>query len=163
MKRLFSSLPLLAAVALAGAQGATAPTVKLQFEKPKAATSSVVKATLTITFAEGLHGYQNPPAGEYEIPVQVSVIEKGFTLVKAAYPAGEEFTMLGADKPTKVYEGKITIPLTIKTSAAPGTYNVNVKVDFQQCNTGTCFPPDKVVAKAQLVVAKPTKATGKKG
>lgn len=150
-------VPFLALASTVAFGQAAAPTATLKFDKSSAAAGSVVKATLTLTFAEGLHGYQNPPADEYQIPVSVSVIEKGFKLVKANYPKGMDFTMAGEAKPTKVYEGKISIPLEIKTGAKPGTYNVNVKISYQQCNDSSCFPPGDLVAKAQLKVVKPGK------
>lgn len=158
-----SYLALLPLLAVATAQGPDeAPSASLKFDKPSATAGAKVKATLSITFADGLHGYQNPPAEDYQIPVKVSVTEKGFTLVKATYPAGADFTMAGEAKPAKVYEGTIQIPLELKASAKAGTYNVNVKVDYQQCNASSCFPPSSIFAKAKLVVAAAPKK-GKKG
>lgn len=159
MKRILASLPLFLVASAAMAQPAPAPTATLKFDKPSAAAGSVVKGTLTITFADGLHGYQNPPADEYEIPVTVKVIEKGFTLVKATYPKGDDFTMAGESKPIKVYKGTITIPVILKAASKPGTYNVNVRVDYQQCNESACFPPGNVIAKSKLAVVKTVKAT----
>ena len=157
MRRILASLPLVLVAAAAMAQPAPAPTATLKFDKPSAAAGSVVKGTLTITFADGLHGYQNPPADEYEIPVTVKVIEKGFTLVKAIYPKGEDFTMAGESKPIKVYKGTITIPVQLKAATKLGTYNVNVRVDYQQCNDSACFPPGNVIAKGKLAVTKAAK------
>jgi DsbC/DsbD-like thiol-disulfide interchange protein len=140
-----------------------APSASLKFAKATAAPGEKLKATLTVTFAPGLHGYQNPPAEEFQIPVTVKVVEKGFSLVKATYPAGTDFTMEGEAKPAKVYEGMISIPIELKASAKAGTYNVNVRVDYQQCNASSCFPPGSVTAKAKLVVAKPAPKKVKKG
>lgn len=156
MKRLLASLPFLVAAGAAMAQSAP-PTITFKFDKASAAPGATIKGTLTITFADGLHGYQNPPSDQYQIPVKVSVIESGFKLLKATYPKGTDFTMAGEEKPTKVYQGTIKIPVEIKASAKPGTYNVNVKLDYQQCNESSCFPPGEVVAKGTLTVAKPAK------
>lgn len=146
-------LPFLA-VATTAVQGPDeAPSASLKFAKANVKAGEKVKATLSITFADGLHGYQNPPAQDYQIPVKVSVTEKGFTLVKVTYPKGTDFTMQGEEHPAKVYEGTIQIPLELKAAAKAGSYNVNVKVDYQQCNESSCFPPSSVVAKAKLVVA----------
>ena len=154
-------LPFLA-IATAAVQGPDeAPTASLKFAKATAAPGEKVKATLTVTFAPGLHGYQNPPAQDYQIPVVVKVVEKGFTLVKASYPPGIDFTMAGETTPSKVYEGTISIPLEIKASSKAGTYNVNVQLDYQQCNDSSCFPPGNVKTKAKLVVAAAKK--GKQG
>jgi thiol:disulfide interchange protein DsbD len=150
-------VPALALLSAAAFGQAAAPTATLKFDKPTAVPGSVVKATLTLSFAEGLHGYQNPPAEEFQIPVSVTVTEKGFVLVKAKYPKGADFTMAGESKPTKVYAGTVSIPLEIKASKKPGTYNVNVRVDYQQCNESSCFPPSDLTAKAKLTVVKPGK------
>jgi len=161
MRRLLASLPLLIAATAAVAQS-TPPTATLKFDKPTAAAGAVVKGTLTITFADGLHGYQNPPTDEYQIPLTVKVIEKGFKLIKVSYPKGEDYT--GSDAKTiKVYKGTISVPVEIKAGAKPATYDVNVEVNYQQCNDNACFPPGQVVAKGRLVVAKPPKVTAKKG
>jgi DsbC/DsbD-like thiol-disulfide interchange protein len=155
-----SYLALLPLLAVATAQGPDeAPTASLKFAKPSATANATVKATLSLTFADGLHGYQNPPAEDYQIPVNVSVVEKGFKLVKVTYPKGSDFTMEGEQKPAKVYEGTVQIPLELKAAAKAGTYNVTIKVDYQQCNASSCFPPGSITTKAKLVVA----AAPKKG
>jgi DsbC/DsbD-like thiol-disulfide interchange protein len=147
-------LTLWAGAAVAGQSGGTPPTATLKFAKSSAAPGAVVDATLTVTFAPGLHGYQNPPADEYQIPVDVKVVESGFSLVKATYPKGADMTMAGEKKPTKVYAGTITIPVKVKASAKPGTYNVNVRISYQECNESSCFAPSSLIAKAMLTVAK---------
>ena len=152
-------VPALALLSAAAFGQATPPTASLKFDKATAVPGSVVKATLMLTFAEGLHGYQNPPAEDYQIPVKVTVEGKTFTLVKAKYPKGSDFTMAGEAKPSKVYEGTIAIPLELKAGKMPGTYDVSVKVDYQQCNESSCFPPSSLTTKAKITVAKP----GKKG
>ncbi len=135
-----------------------APSARVQFAKSTVKPGEKVKATLTLAFAPGLHGYQNPPSEDFQIPVTVKVVEKGFTLIKATYPAGVDFTMAGETKPARVYEGTITIPLELRAAAKAGTYNVAVRVDYQQCNENSCFPPGSVTTKAKLTVAKKGKA-----
>lgn len=158
MKRALMMLPLLAAAAAVMAQGEP-PKATLTFDKTSAAAGSVVKGTLTLTFAEGLHGYQNPPSDEFQIPVVVKVVENGFKLVKAYYPKGTDFTMAGEPKPAKVYQGTIKIPIEVQASTKPANYNVNVAINYQECNESSCFPPGTVTAKATLAVTKAAKTT----
>ena len=148
--------PLLTIGAMAPRIVEDVPKATLKFAKATAAPGEKVKATLTVVFATGLHGYQNPPALDYQIPVSVKVVEKGFTLAKANYPKGVEMTVAG--ELSRVYEGEVTIPLELKASTKPGNYNVNVQVNYQQCTESSCYPPNKVVAKAKLVVKKEKKA-----
>src|ERR1700704_6426167 len=89
---------------LALAQGNAQPTVKLVFPKT-AKAGAKVQGTIEVTFSEGLHGYQNPPTDEYQIPVKVSIDTKGFVLAKTAYPKGEMKVIGGDTKPSAVYEG----------------------------------------------------------
>src|SRR5690348_10112222 len=92
-------------ICLAVGQGNTAPAVKLVLPK-EAKPGATVKGTVELTFAEGLHGYQNPPTDEYQIPVKVDAETKGFTL-KATYPKGIMKAIGGDPKPSAVYEGTV--------------------------------------------------------
>ena len=138
----------------------TLPLVLLQAEKPSAtvkldapsvAVGKPLKGVLTLTLPDGLHGYQNPPAGEYEIPIKLSVADAGIKLTKTEYPKGESLTVGGGDKPTLVYEGTIKIPFTL-LAAKPGAKGVTLKVDYQLCNANSCFPPSSITAKVPLKV-----------
>jgi len=152
----------LALLGVAAAQTDTPPTVSLKLDKATAAPGAVVKGVLKVTFSEGLHGYQNPPAQDYQIPVKVDAATKGFVLTKATYPTGIDFAMAGETTPSKVYEGTIEIPVLVKVSQTPGTYSLALKLDYQQCNASACFAPSAVTAKAPLRVIAPAKPVTKK-
>jgi DsbC/DsbD-like thiol-disulfide interchange protein len=124
----------------------------LKFAKPSVAAGGLIDGTITLTFASGLHGYQNPPDNQYEIPVEVKISEVGFSLVKAAYPKGTDFSMAGETKPTKVYQGRITIPIKVRAAKKPANYNVNLRIEYQECNAISCFPPSALIVKAPLTV-----------
>src|SRR4051812_12948563 len=101
LRPIFSALLLIAACA-GFAQGNAAPTVKITLPK-EAKAGSKVEASIEITFADGLHGYQNPPTDQYQIPVKVSLETKGFTLAKVTYPKGVMRATGGDTKPAGVY------------------------------------------------------------
>jgi DsbC/DsbD-like thiol-disulfide interchange protein len=153
MKRFALLFGLLALVGSAFAQ-AQEPTVSVSAPPKSVAAGSKITLTLTLTFAPGLHGYQNPPAQEYEIPVTVKVDGKDFKVVKVAYPAGVDVKMGGADKPTKAYEGTIKIPVTITVPAKLGAKDLKFVVSYQQCDESTCFPPGTVSATAKVNIVK---------
>lgn len=133
-------------------QGGTPPKVSLKFANPSVQRGGTVDGTLTVTFASGLHAYQNPPSPTDNLPVEVKVVESGFSLLKATYPKGKDFSMPGETKPSKIYEGTISIPIKVRAASTPALYNVNVQFDYQECNAVSCFPPGKVIAKATLTV-----------
>lgn len=150
--------PLLAAIlifcaAIGLAQENTAPTVKLLLPA-KAKAGAKVQATVVVTFAEGLHAYQNPPTSDYQIPVKVTLDSKTFTMAKPAYPKGVMLSIGGDPTPAGVYEGTIKIPVVITLPKKAGASEVKVTVSYQQCNDQACFPPSTVSATAKLTITK---------
>lgn len=139
--------------ALVMAQDNTPPTVKVVLPKEgKAGTK--VKATVEVTFGEGLHGYQNPPSGEYQIPVSLTLDTKGIKLSPVKYPKGTMMSIGGDPTPAAVYEGTIKIPVEILLPAKVGATELKFTFSYQQCNDNACFPPSKVSASGKILVKK---------
>lgn len=154
MLKAFCTLLFVSLVGFVFAQmGNTAPEVKLVFPA-SAKAGQKVQGTIEITFAEGLHGYQNPPSEAYQIPVKVSLDTKGYKLVKVAYPKGIAKATGGETKPSNVYEGTIRIPVTVEMPKKPGAAVFKLTISYQQCNDETCFPPSSVTGTAKLKVVK---------
>lgn len=128
------------------------PTVSLKLPA-SAKPGEVVKGTLTVKFATGLHGYQNPPTKDYMIPVKVEA-EKGTTIKKIEYPKGSAEKVAGENDPVMVYEGEIEIPVQVVMPKKAGKTNVKLVVKYQQCNDSGCFPPSQVNAAASITVGK---------
>jgi DsbC/DsbD-like thiol-disulfide interchange protein len=147
---LAATLPLLATIAFAQD---VVPKAELKLDKVTAIAGSTVKGHITLTFSEGLHGYQNPPTVDYQIPVKVSA-PKGTTLSKVSYPKGVDFLMAGETSPSKVYEGRLEIPVEIKVGKKPGKTTIKLTIDYQQCNMSSCFPPSKLEVRAPLTITK---------
>ncbi len=136
---------------------ATKPVASVKLDLAAAKVGQTVKGVLTLTLPQGQHGYQNPPADEYENPIRLSLVEVGFKLGKVEYPKGTELKIAGAEKPSMVYEGTVTIPFSLvatKPSPKGATTNVNFKVDYQLCTMSNCYPPTSMVVKAPLKVTK---------
>jgi DsbC/DsbD-like thiol-disulfide interchange protein len=154
MKALLGFALLIASVA-AFAQD-SAPQAELKLDKTTAVAGSTIKGKVILTFAEGLHGYQNPPSEDYQIPTKIEAL-KGTTLLKAMYPKGEPFLMAGEKTPAMVYQGRIEIPVQIKVPAKAGKQTVKLAVNYQQCNESACFPPGKLDISSTLTVTAPPK------
>lgn len=151
-------LPFLALTLAFQAEPPTA-TVKMP---TSAAIGKPIQGTLTLVLPEGWHGYQNPPAGEFDIPIKLGVADAGFKLGKVVYPKGTAMKVEGQDKPTMVYEGTVTIPFTlVATKAMPKATGVGFKVDYQLCNSSSCLPPGSLSVRAPLKVVAPTSAKTK--
>ncbi len=147
-------LALLSAAVLSAAQD-IAPKAQLKLDKATAVAGSVIKGKVLLTFAESLHGYQNPPSESYQIPTKIEAA-KGTTLLKALYPKGQPFLMAGDEKPSMVYQGKVEIPVEIRVPAKPGKHSIKLVVNYQQCDDNSCFAPGMLdIATALTVTAAP--------
>lgn len=141
---------LIAAVSLACVGSAQeAPRVEIRLGSNSAKPSAVVKGTVVITFAPGLHAYQNPPSQDYQIPVVVRG-DAGTTLVSVKYPVGHDEEVGG--ETARVYSNRTEVPVTFKAPVKPGKTALSVVVEYQQCDETNCFAPDKVKASIPFTV-----------
>lgn len=130
-----------------------APKVELLMPK-QVAFGQKVKATVRITFAPGLHAYQNPPSKDFMIPVTVRSLIKGVA-ASPTYPKGEVKMLAG--EPTAVYEGQVDIPVIVKVPKKPGSVLVKLDVGYQQCTDQACDRPTSVPVSGRVLIAKPAK------
>lgn len=147
MKKIFLST-IFAVGAMAFAQDNTPPTIKLVLPK-SAKAGSVVKGTVKVKFAPGLHGYQNPPTRSYLVPVSVKSDTKGVSLEKARYPKGIMKESLGDT--LAVYEGEVSIPVELKITSK-GQVKVVLDINYQQCNDNACFNPTSAKVSQTIAV-----------
>jgi DsbC/DsbD-like thiol-disulfide interchange protein len=133
-------LAIVSGLAISWQPAAPAPKVTAETKLTLAPSASKV-LNLNVQFADGYHGYQNPPSDEYQLPVKVTGAKSPVRVVKVAYPAGVDFKMEGEKKFSKVYSGKVAFPVTLKAPAKAGTYKLELKLEAQQCTDRECYPP----------------------
>ncbi|MEX2244453.1 MAG: cytochrome c biogenesis protein CcdA [Fimbriimonadaceae bacterium] len=148
MRRLFSLLACLFVPLAALAQN-DPPAVSLSLSKATVAPGEDVKGTITVTFAPGLHAFQNPIDDPNLIPVAIKAGE-GTTLKPVAYPKGHMAMFAGTEVP--LYSGTVKFPVVVTAPNAPGKATVNLGFYFQQCNDSTCFRPTTINVSADLTV-----------
>ena len=120
---------------------------------PKTAKpGATVTGTVEVTFAEGLHGYQNPPTTPDLIPIVLTVDTKDVKLKPVTYPAGKSEKVAGSNTAVMVYEGTIKIPVKVVLPKKHGKLSVAFKLSYQQCNASSCYPPSDVSASAPITV-----------
>lgn len=153
-------MPILSILALA--LQSKQPTVAFRLHTADAVVGKGLSGTLFLTLPEGTHGYQNPPADEFENPIRLRVSGKGFKLYGVRYPRGKEFKVAGAEKVSKVYEGVIEVPFYL-VPTAPGSRTVTFEVDYQLCTEGSCYPPGtlKTVFPVKPFIIAPAPKKGK--
>lgn len=133
--------------------GAEKPTVVVKFPKFVGNKGGKLNGLVSVEFAPGMHGYQNPPSDKFSIPVSVNVVSKGFRLVTAKYPAGSDLKLEGSDKPQKIYEGTVQIPVVVGLPKRPGVYTLKLAVHYQQCSGNMCGPPGDIFESVTVKVA----------
>lgn len=136
---------------IASAMAQEAPTVQVSVPN-KAKPGATVKGMLTMHFAEGWHGYQNPPLDKYQNPVTLSLSNKGFKLLKVTYPEGIIKELAGVK--SAVYEGELKVPFEVLVPKKAGKSTLEFSVAFQQCNDSTCLPPGSLTVKVPINVTK---------
>jgi len=159
IKRAIFLASLMGAVALAWAQAP--PTASLKVGSQAVKPGASFDATVSVTFAENLHGYQNPPTEDFMVPVSVASSTKDFTLKSAKYPKGVVKKAGGMD--AAVYEGTVQIPITLVAPKKAGAYTLKLDVKYQQCDENNCFVPGTISATAKVKVdpnAPPPKKSG---
>lgn len=144
-------LLLLAAVSPALSQPNDPPKASLKLAKMSAMVGEQIAGTVRIEFADGLHGYQNPPSEQDSIPVSVSLKSGGFQLVSVTYPRGELKEVGGATKPVAIYSGAIEILIVIKATASRQK-EIEFEIGYQQCTDEKCYPPESLSITSGMVV-----------
>lgn len=116
--------------------------------KPGAEVTAVVQFAID----KGFHVQANPASEDTYVAATLKLDPAvGVLALPAKYPAGKEETIVGLDKPLKVYEGtfEVLVPLKLASSATlPLT--INGVLTYQACKGATCFPPRKLKVELKL-------------
>jgi DsbC/DsbD-like thiol-disulfide interchange protein len=120
---------------------------------PAAKRGTAVTVTLALTIDKGYHLQGNNAKDPY-VPTTVTVgSAPGVTAGKIIYPPAIKKEFTGEVLP--VYEGKVLIkvPLTLAKTLKAGTVKVPLTVNYQGCNTQSCYPPSKLSTTASIAVS----------
>ncbi|MDI9640926.1 protein-disulfide reductase DsbD family protein [Kamptonema cortianum] len=144
-----------AVLALGGSvsQSVPAPSAKIDFEATQMFAGGYARAVVTLTFADGLHGYQNPPSEDYQIPVQLQTLEGTGKVLMVKYPEGEPHVMGGETKASMTYGGTVRFPVLIELPKKVGKVEVGIRVRYQQCDESACYPPGRIDVKQTLTLS----------
>jgi hypothetical protein len=122
--------------------------VKLTAKAGPIAADRTQKITLVMEIDKPWHAYANDPGDENTTPTFVQVLaDPKPDSVAIDYPKGSPYMGAGFDKPVFIYEGKVTIPITIKRAAVngkPDASPLTLSVRYQVCDDKTCLPPRTV-------------------
>ena len=153
-------LAVLLAVALApatAAQSSSKAVVGVEAAGPSepVAAGSTFTGKITLAVRPGYHINAQKPTEDYLIGTLATVTPPaGVSVVRTAYPKAQLATFSFAEEPLAVYDGTVSIDVTMKVAAtASGALTVPAKVRFQACNDQQCLPPSTVDVGFDVTVA----------
>ena len=122
-----------------------------------AAISRGSKGTMVVTLSVGpkYHVNARKPNDPAYIPTTFTAQPTpGIRFGNVQYPAPKLMKLSYSPKPLLVYTGQVVIlvPFTITAAAKPGFLPLSGVVDFQGCDTKSCFPPATALVKTVFVV-----------
>lgn len=113
-------------------------------------------ANIELVISPGFHINANPATFPYLIPTEIKPGKvEGITVAdKLAYPAPKMETFAFAEKPLAVYEGSVTIPISLTADAgAQGQRTIPFKIRVQACDSQQCYPPATLDAALPIDIA----------
>jgi thiol:disulfide interchange protein DsbD len=125
------------------------PTVSFKTERAAYKQGEDIKGTVTVTFAPGLHGYQNPPVPKDVLPVSVKPGD-GTELKSATYPKGFMAEFAGVQ--AMFYADTISIPVVIAAPKTTGKVTLNLGFFYQQCDENLCYIPTTIPVSAEVTI-----------
>lgn len=111
----------------------------------------LVTVFVKVAFADGLHGYQNPPSESYMIPVTVNA-GKSLKSISVLYPKGHAAKIGGSPVEVMTYSGDIVIKVSFRAPSKTGAHSFDLNVGYQQCNDDSCFPPGSAALNGKFTV-----------
>jgi DsbC/DsbD-like thiol-disulfide interchange protein len=109
---------------------------------------------LTLTVKPGYHVNAHTLKDASYIPTVVAPkAAPGITFGEPKYPKSETVQMQGVG-PMQVYTGHvvISVPYTVTPAAKPGKASLGATVNYQGCNSQSCYPPTSADASAAITV-----------
>ena len=82
--------------------------------------------------------------------LRVQLIAKGFEL-DAAYPPGRAFSAGQFDGEIRVHSGQVTVPVTVRQTAADAQGEPKLLLTYQVCTDEVCLKPQQVLLPVKVV------------
>lgn len=146
---------LLASTARAARAAGDPVTASAASVKVKAGQSAAV--ALKVVIAPGWHVFGPDPNVDGVRPAALAAASAaGLTAGPVKMPAARKVRVEALNADANVYEGTVTIAVTVKADAkaAPGPRTLDATLSYQACGEKQCLMPKKLVVKLPVVVTK---------
>ena len=120
--------------------------------KVSAPGHSTVTAVFHVSIDSGFHIQSNHPKLDYLIPSSIALKpDHGVAVARVEWPKAEDHKFSFAADPLAVFEGKLAVPVVLKTGAA-GVARLHGTFRYQACNDQLCRPPVNVPLTLEVAV-----------
>ncbi len=104
-----------------------------------------VTLKITMKIHKDFHVNSHDPGDEGVIPVTIKLQGGKGIVISVKYPKGEKKPFAFTDKPLGVYEGTVTIEVTLKKNIDADLTGAKLILEYQACNNDACLLPAEVV------------------
>ncbi|MBI4430033.1 MAG: thioredoxin family protein [Ignavibacteriales bacterium] len=125
----------------------------------KVARGSTFQLALVLNIADGWHINSHRPNSEYLIPTTLEVAPKeGLIITDIRYPRGHTEKLGFSDQPLDVYQGEVTIFVSVRVSEKfPGSADtLKGSLRVQACDDKMCLAPSVIGVAIPISFVKPT-------
>lgn len=116
---------------------------------------TTVRAAVTVTLPETFHMQSNAPRNPMLVPTALFFEPPaGVEVLELVYPATIELKQEGVEQPLAVFERNYHIGVRLKLAATvpDGDLVLPVRLKYQPCDEGMCYPPTNVTTSWTLKV-----------
>src|SRR5687767_13236037 len=135
---------ILAAAALAAAQGPPRAAVTPLLEKDGVTPGTTAFAALKVVLPEKLHCNSNKPRDKGLIPFALTFTRtEGVAVTEIVYPQSSDLKQEGSEQALSVFEGEFLVGVQLKVaeSVSPGVITLPGRLRYQACDERVCYPP----------------------
>lgn len=118
--------------------------VRVMPEPVELTAGGAADTTVRLSIQDGYHVNANPPTYSYLKATELDIpASEGVSVKTIVYPDPLTRKFSFADEPLAVYEGDITIKLslTADSTAQKGARQLSGKIRIQACDDEVCYPP----------------------
>ncbi len=107
--------------------------------------NNTINAEISITIDKGWHINSRYPKDKELIASSINIAEQAagqWKITKAEYPSGEELKLKLNESPLSLYQGTVTIKLTLESIAEQSIKTIPLEVSYQSCSDSLCLAPE---------------------
>ncbi|MCI0473125.1 MAG: protein-disulfide reductase DsbD [Ignavibacteria bacterium] len=136
---------------------------KTYTDKESYSAKDTVKIALKVKIKDKYHINSVSPTDESFIKTEVTAKSEDFAVLNTYFPPHKMYKFAFSETEIPVYEGEITVGLTLLASKElkNGSYTIPVDLSYQACDNAACYPPKSVKSEVTITLSETGKSSSK--